>query len=119
MEARKMSNPGVQRSKTLIQISQLIASRSLALRRNDMALADQLESEIIELGGDPTTGQLVSSSQGSASASQGAGEKEDYDAKIQRINEHKARKNKEAMAAAHLASIKRKKAEEAIVRARQ
>ncbi|KAK1922482.1 rtf1 protein [Papiliotrema laurentii] len=119
VEARKMSNPGVQRSKTLIQISQLIASRSLALRRNDMALADQLESEIIELGGDPTTGQLVSSSQGSASASQGAGEKEDYDAKIQRINEHKARKNKEAMAAAHLASIKRKKAEEAIVRARQ
>lgn len=109
MEARKSSNPGAQRSKTLITISQLVASRSLALRRNDMATADQLEKEIIELGGDPSTGQFADA----------PSVKEDYDAKIQRINEQRAKKNKESMAAAHIASMKRKKAEEAIIKARQ
>jgi len=43
----------------------------------------------------------------------------EYDLRIQKINENKKRKTKEAMAAAHVAALQRKKAEEAIVRSRQ
>ena len=118
VEARKQSNPQAQRNKAIYQIGRLVASRSLALRSADYKLAQSLEEEIIRLGGDPATGELVE-----PSPKDGAGGtkevKEDYDERIRRINEKNRQRTKEAMAAAHQASIQRKKAEEAIIRQRQ
>jgi RNA polymerase-associated protein RTF1 len=96
VDARKKSNPLAQGKRVIVEITQLISSRDLALRRNDHAGADDLNRQIISLGGDPATGE-----------------------RIQRINENNRRKTKEAMTAAHAAAVQRKKAEEAIVRARQ
>ncbi|KAK8843402.1 hypothetical protein IAR55_007059 [Kwoniella newhampshirensis] len=91
-----------------LRIQQLINTRDLAQRRNDQNTVDRLNSEIVKLGGDPVTGQLV-----------GEGEAEDdYDLRIQRINENNKRKTKESMIKAHSAALARKKAEEAIVKAR-
>lgn len=117
--ARKQANPLAQRSKAVVEISQLIASRNLALRRNDLQTVHQLEAEIIKLGGDPSTGQLIDEPSSQGSTGNTAEEKEDYDARIQRINDNNKKRTKEAMAAAHLASIQRRKAEEAIVKAKQ
>lgn len=118
VEARKQSNPQAQRNKAIYQIGRLVASRSLALRSADYKLAQNLEEEIIRLGGDPATGELVEpSAKDSAAGSKEA--KEDYDERIRRINEKNRQRTKEAMAAAHQASIQRKKAEEAIIKQRQ
>jgi RNA polymerase-associated protein RTF1 len=119
VHARKQANPSAQRSKANIEISQLMASRQLALRRNDQQTVHQLEAEIIKLGGDPSTGQFVDDPSSQGSTGNAADEKEDYDTRIQRINENNKKRTKEAMAAAHLASIQRRKAEEAIVKAKQ
>ncbi|WWD21079.1 hypothetical protein CI109_105560 [Kwoniella shandongensis] len=91
-----------------LKIQQLINTRDLAQRRNDQATVDRLNSEIVKLGGDPVTGQLV-----------GGGEAEDdYDLRIQRINENNKKKTKESMIKAHTAALARKKAEEAIIKAK-
>jgi len=103
----------------VVEISQLIASRNLALRRNDLQTVHQCEAEIIKLGGDPSTGQLVEESSSHGTSGKVADEQEDYDTRIQRINDNAKRRTKEAMTAAHLASIQRRKAEEAIVKAKQ
>ena len=118
VEARKQSNPQAQRNKAIYQIGRLVASRSLALRSADYKLAQNLEAEIIRLGGDPETGELVElSTKGGAGGSKEA--TENYDERIRRINEKNRQRTKEAMAAAHQASIQRKKAEEAIIKQRQ
>lgn len=111
---RKKNNPLAQRQKTILEITSLISSRDLAIRRNDHDAADDTNRQIIELGGDPSTGQLVTTNPNEAA--QNAPE---YDDRIQRINENNKRKTKEAMAAAHVAAMQRKKVEEAIVRSRQ
>lgn len=86
-----------------------MASRNLALRRNDHAEAEKISAQIAEHGADPTTGELLAAE----------GDADDYDARIQRINENNRRKTKEAMAAAHQASMLRKKAEDALIRAKK
>lgn len=113
MHARRQANPLAQRAKNAVEISGLIQARNLALRRNDTKAVQQLDAEIINLGGDPATGEMLDEHV----SSQGTFTGEDYDAKIQRINENHKRKTKEAMMAATQAAIARKKAEEAIVRA--
>ena len=119
VNARKQANPSAQRSKANIEISQLMASRQLALRRNDLQTVAQLEADIIKLGGDPSTGGFADEPSSQGYTGKMADEKEDYDTRIQRINENNKKRTKEAMAAAHLASIQRRKAEEAIVKAKQ
>ncbi|CAD6579230.1 MAG: hypothetical protein TREMPRED_002430 [Tremellales sp. Tagirdzhanova-0007] len=114
VEARKKYNPMVQRQKTIQEITALISSRNSAIRRNDHDAADEINRQIISLGGDPSTGQLVTTD-----VHEVAQNASDYDMRIQKINENNKRKTKEAMAAAHAASMQRKKAEEAIVRSRQ
>jgi RNA polymerase-associated protein RTF1 len=84
------------------------------LRRNDHAGAEDLNRQIVALGGDPTTGELVT-----FDAAEMAKNVSEYDERVQRINENNKRKTKEAMAAAHAVAVQRKKAEEAIVKARQ
>ena len=114
VEARKKSNPLVQRNRTILEITSLISARNLALRRNDHDGADAINRQIEALGGDPSTGELVSlNPDDTASATS------DYDLRIQKINDNNKRKTKEAMAAAHLAAMQRKKNENAIVRAKQ
>ncbi|KAL7421173.1 RNA polymerase-associated protein rtf1 [Cryptotrichosporon argae] len=109
IETRKNANRAAQRHQTVVEIGALMKSRALAMRRNDRASADELARKIVELGGDPATGELVD----------GAGEQNsDYDAMIQRINENNKRKTKEAMAKAHEAALARRRAEEAIVKAK-
>lgn len=85
-------------------------TRDLALRRNDHTMVEKLNSDIIALGGDPNTGKLIGEKEGE--------EKDDYDMKIQRINENNKRKTKEAMMRAHAAAVARKKAEEAVIKAK-
>ncbi|GFZ47472.1 hypothetical protein JCM24511_05216 [Saitozyma sp. JCM 24511] len=114
VDARKKSNPLAQGKRVIVEITQLISSRDLALRRNDHAGADDLNRQIISLGGDPATGELVTTDQAEVQR-----KLSDHDERIQRINENNRRKTKEAMTAAHAAAVQRKKAEEAIVRARQ
>jgi len=114
VDARKKNNPLAQRQKTILEITSLISSRNLALRRGDRDQADEINRQIISLGADPTTGQLVT-----LNANDAADNATDYDARIQKINENNKRKTKENMAAAHAAALQRKKVEEAIVRSRQ
>ncbi|ORY26243.1 hypothetical protein BCR39DRAFT_541580 [Naematelia encephala] len=113
VESRKQSNPLAQRNQALFEISNLISTRNLALRRNDTESAERINRDIVALGGDPTTGELVT-----VDADEAARNASDYDAKIQRINENNKRRTKEAMAAAHAASLQRKKLEEAIIKAK-
>lgn len=130
IEGRKRSNAGPARNSAVIQITQLVSSRNLALRRNDRATVAELDRQIIELGGDPNTGDLaVSGSPSRVGYSTGGGnghaepstasKSGDWEEKIQRINENNRKRTKEAMVAAHQAALTRKKAEEAIVRAKQ
>jgi RNA polymerase-associated protein RTF1 len=110
VDSRKKSNPLAQRNKTILELTSLISTRNLALRRNDHVTAHDLSLQIIALGGDPATGQLIDT----------RGEEEgDYDSKIQKINENNKKRTKESMAAAHAAALLRKKAEEAFVKAKQ
>ena len=110
VEARKRSNPNAQRSKTIATISQLVSSLDLAIRRDDAAAVASLNQQIIALGGDPSTGNLVSEAIALGS---------EHDDRIEKINENARRKTKGSMAAAHLASVARRKAENAIIKARQ
>ena len=121
VEARKQSNPAQQRAKAVVEITQLYQARNLALRRNDHESAANLERQIIALGGNPETGLLVDASKVASGLAQSAKDSvaESYEDKIQRINEHNKKRTKEMQAAAHQASLQRKRAEEAIVRARQ
>lgn len=57
IDHRKRFNPNAARNKTVIQITQLIASRNLALRRRDLKDAEHIREQIIALGADPTTGR--------------------------------------------------------------
>ena len=106
--ARKNSNKQAQRNATITRISQLMASKDLAVRRNDQPAVLDLESRIKAEGGDPVTGRLLDDT---------TGRDEDED-RIARINEMNRKRTKESMAAAHLAGIARKKHEDAIVQAR-
>lgn len=104
-----------------------MSSRELAIRRNDTTGLLDIEQQIISLGGDPLTGDLMevgggqtsskskSSGGGGGSGMEGMSE---YDQRIHKINENNRRKTKEAMANAHAASLARKKAEEAIIKAK-
>lgn len=112
--SRQRANPAAMRQQTMAQLATLSASRSLAIRRGDQAAVEKINQQIIDLGGDPETGDLVEGGGGAKPTGELA-----YDERIQKINEHNRQKTKDAMAAAHLAALKRKKAEEAIFRARQ
>ncbi|OWZ77420.1 RNA polymerase-associated protein RTF1 [Cryptococcus neoformans Bt85] len=109
VDSRKSQESSFTRA-SLLKIHQLMNTRDLALRRNDHVMVEKLNSDIIALGGDPNTGKLVGEKEGE--------EKDDYDMKIQRINENNKRKTKEAMMRAHAAAVARKKAEEAVVKAK-
>ncbi|WVQ81177.1 hypothetical protein IAT38_003299 [Cryptococcus sp. DSM 104549] len=93
---------------TQLKIHQLMNTRDLAVRRNDNAMVEKLNGEIIKLGGDPATGKIVGEEEG----------EDEYDLKIQRINENNKKKTKESQMRAHAAAVARKKAEEAIVKAK-
>ncbi|WRT68947.1 uncharacterized protein IL334_005929 [Kwoniella shivajii] len=110
INTRKAYDPSANRS-ALLKISQLLSTRELAVRRNDVGTVEMINSEIIKLGGDPSTGQLVNGGAG------GSGE-DDYDLRIQRINENNKRKTKEMMTKAHQAALAKKKAEEALIKAK-
>jgi RNA polymerase-associated protein RTF1 len=114
VEARKRSNPAQQRHKITIEITNLITSRNLAVRRNDQSLAEDLNRQIIALGGDPQSGELVTLDRDEAERNAS-----EYDDRIEKINENNKRKVREQMAKAHQGSLARKRAEEAIVREKQ
>lgn len=83
----------------------------------------EIDKQIQSLGADPLTGEFVDNSSGNGSfkestATPATEEVSEYDARINKINENNRRKTKEAMAAAHAASLARKKAEDAIVKAK-
>ncbi|KAK4687631.1 RNA polymerase-associated protein RTF1, partial [Tremellales sp. Uapishka_1] len=108
VESRKKSNPAAIRNKAVLEISSLMSSRGLALRRNDSRGVELIDAQIRGLGGDPATGQMVEEEK----------EMSEYDARIAKINENNKRKTKENQLAAHNHSLMRKKAEIAIVKAR-
>lgn len=110
IQARRQANTTAQRGKNAIEVSSLVAARNLALRRNDTKEVQRIDSDIVNLGGDPNTGEMLDERPSGPS-------EEDYDAKIQRINENNKRKTREAMMAANQASLARKRAQDAIVRA--
>lgn len=107
VEARKQANPA-QRQRTVLQVTSLMSSKQLAIRRNDHATAEAISKQIIELGADPTTGELLS----------GELEISEKDKRIQQINENNRRKTRETMNKAHEASLAKKKAEDAIIKAK-
>lgn len=85
-----------------------MSSKQLALRRNDLETAAFISQQIEELGADSATGELLD----------GQGDMSAYDLRIARINENNRKKTKETMVKAHEAAIAKKKAEDAIVRAK-
>ncbi|WVW79215.1 hypothetical protein I302_101181 [Kwoniella bestiolae CBS 10118] len=109
INTRKSYDPSANRS-ALLKISQLLSTRDLATRRNDVTTVEMINNEIIKLGGDPATGQLVNNGE--------LAEGDDYELRIQKINENNKRKTKEVMLKAHQAALARKKAEEAMIKAR-
>ena len=113
VEARKKTSATAQRS-TVFQIAQLISSRELAVRRHDIDGAESINRQLVELGADPSTGQITTTN-----SDEMATNVSDYDSMIQKINDNNKRKTKEAMQAAHTATLQRKKAEEAILKAKQ
>ncbi|TXT08753.1 hypothetical protein VHUM_02881 [Vanrija humicola] len=108
VEARKKANPGAHRQKIQLQITSLMGSKNLALRRNDLKEAEFISQQIEELGGDPATGQLLGVDDNMT----------EHEKRIQRINQNNLRKTRENMAKAHDALLAKKKAEDAIVRAK-
>jgi len=100
-----------------------MSSRELAIRRNDTTGQEEIDQQIMSLGGDPMTGLLLETGQTSSIsrhhsggvATEGVSE---YDQRIHKINENNRRKTKETMASAHAALLARKKAEEAILKAK-
>ena len=57
IDHRKRFNPNANRSKTVIQVTQLIASRRLALRRQDFKDAEHIREQIEALGANADTGR--------------------------------------------------------------
>ncbi len=108
VDARKQANPQAQRQKVVLQITSLMSSKQLALRRNDLETADFIGRQIADLGADPNTGELL----------EGEGELSEYDLRIAKINENNRKKTRETMIKAHEAAVAKKKAEDAIVRAK-
>ncbi|GMK59323.1 hypothetical protein CspeluHIS016_0703380 [Cutaneotrichosporon spelunceum] len=108
VDARKQANPQAQRQKVVLQITSLMSSKQLALRRNDLETAASIGDQIAKLGADPNTGELL----------EGEGDLSEYDLRIAKINENNRRKTRETMIKAHEAAIAKKKAEDAIVRAK-
>lgn len=108
IEARQQNKPGAHRTKVVLQVTSLMASKQLALRRNDFGAVELLNEQIRALGADPSTGELV----------EGGEELNENDLRIQRINENNRRKTKESMARAHEAALARKKAEGAVLKAK-
>lgn len=104
-----------QKHQAYAQIASLQAARSLAIRRADHAGVERISQQITELGGDPETGDMVVPGKQAGNGSQEMA----YEDRIQKINENNRRKTKDAMAAAHVAATQRKKAEEAMMKARQ
>ncbi|WWC91323.1 uncharacterized protein L201_006266 [Kwoniella dendrophila CBS 6074] len=107
---RKQYDPSANRS-ALLKISQLMSTKELALRRNDSITVESINKEIIDLGGNPSTGQLIIEQEG-------VGFGDEYELKIQKINENNKRKTKEMMSKAHQNALARKKAEEAMIKAK-
>jgi RNA polymerase-associated protein RTF1 len=105
--ARQKTNPA-KKQRTVLQISSLYSSMQLALRRKDLDMAEHLAGQIRDLGGDPATGALA---EGKAA--------DKYDDLIGRINENNRQRTKVAMQRAHENSIAKRKAEHAIVMAKQ
>lgn len=108
IQARQQNKPTAQRTKIVLQVTSLMASKQLALRRNDFEAVEFLSQQIRDLGADPNTGELE----------EGGEELNDNDLRIQRINENNRRKTKESMARAHEAALARKKAEGAVLKAK-
>lgn len=84
-------------------MTQLIASRGLALRRNDLKEAEYIKDQLIALGVNPSTGLPL-----------GEGDDEE----LEREEEEKARREKEekkrkALQSAQAAAMLKKKTEEA------
>lgn len=78
------------------------------MRRNDLEAVAEISRKIVDLGGDPATGQLVDAD----------GDMSAYDLRIAKINENNRKKTRETMVKAHEAAVAKKKAEDAIVRAK-
>ncbi|KAL1406068.1 RNA polymerase-associated protein rtf1 [Vanrija albida] len=108
VEARKRANPQAHRQKTMLEITSLMGSKNLALRRNDQKAVEMITRQIEELGGDPATGQLLGVDENMT----------EHEKRIRRINENNLRKTREAMAKAHEALLAKKKAEDAVVKAK-
>ena len=81
-----------------------MSSRNLAQRRNDRDTVKRLNAQIITLGGDPDTGTLID----------GLNEGDEYDLKIQKINEF----NKKRAKAAQAAAGQRRREQEQVMRER-
>lgn len=108
IQARQQSKPTAHRTKIVLQVTSLMRSKELALRRNDFEAVEFLTQQIRDLGADPNTGELE----------EGGDELNDADLRIQRINENNRRKTKESMARAHEAALAKKKAEGAVLKAK-
>lgn len=85
-----------------------MSSKQLAIRRNDPEAAEAISKQIMELGADPATGELLS----------GETDVSAYDKRIQQINENNRRKTRETMNKAHEASLARKRAHDAVIKAK-
>lgn len=96
-------NPNSVRNKTVIQVTQLIASRALAVRRNDHKEADRIRDQLISLGVSPSTGQPL-------------GEEDDEElikAEEEKIRLEKEEKKRKAVQTAQAIAALKKKTEEA------
>lgn len=108
IQARQQHKPTAHRTKIVLEVTSLMRSKELALRRNDFEALELLTQQIRDLGADPNTGELE----------EGGEELNEADLRIQRINENNRRKTKESMARAHEAALAKKKAEGAVLKAK-
>jgi RNA polymerase-associated protein RTF1 len=102
IDARKRLNPNTVRTQQVIHITQLIASRALAERRNDHKEANRLKEQLLALGVHPSTGQPL-------------GEEEDEEAireEEERIKEEKAEKKRKALLNQQAIAALKKRTEE-------
>jgi RNA polymerase-associated protein RTF1 len=102
IDARKRLNPNSVRTKQVIHITSLIASRALAERRNDTQEANRLKEQLLALGVHPTTGQPL-------------GEEEDEEAiraEEEKIKEEKAEKKRKILLNQQAIAALKKRTEE-------
>lgn len=102
IDHRKRFNPSATRSKTVIQVTQLIASRQLALRRDDFKDAEHIREQIIALGADPVSGRPL-----------GEVENDQADEEAEaRAKAEKEEKKRRALQTAKAAAMLKRRAEE-------